>query len=265
MTARQRLPRLIVSSVLGLTVCACGTSGSNPPVLPEVHFLVTPLGSPASFTVGSIVTGGLTHPSIENQEYDGITGPVDFVVEGAFAPYSGTFSRAQGSTHEIRVELSFVRPAGLGGDFVDTKETSAAVEQVTVLSAPGPTPRAPTLETRVDLCVPAPGTLSCLTTDPTTKSPVTDPGAPAQPFGGSIGDAFSTHILAGALRCISNTCTNALPMSPTIYFLEDAQQSVIGVFQPLTVGQVVVVRLYLNGVLNQGATGSENVVVRTDL
>jgi hypothetical protein len=251
--------------MLGLTVCACGTSGSSPPVLPEVHFLVTPLGSPASFTVGSIVTGGLSHPSIENQEYDDIIGPVDFVVEGANPPYSGTFSRTLGSSHQIRVELSFVQPRGFVPDIRDTKETSVAVDTVTVMSAPGPTPRPPALETRVDLCVPAPGTFTCLTTDPTGKSAVTDPGTPGQPFSGSLGDAFSTHLVAGAVQCTSNTCTNELPRSPTIYFLENAQESVIGVFQPLTGGQVVVVRLYLNGVLNQGVAGGENVVVRTDL
>jgi hypothetical protein len=267
MILRDRVVRLIAASVLGLAVCGCGTSGSNPLPLPEVHFLVTPVGSPANFRVDSIVTGGIRHPSIESQEYDGITDSIDFVVEGANPPYSASFTRTSAVGHEIRVELSFDPAAGLGGDLVDSKVTSATVDHVTVLSAPGPVPRLPALETRVDVCSIASGSPSCLTTDTIGKQPVTDPGAFGPIFSGTIGDAFGTHVITGPLRCMGITCTNVLPSSPTIYFLEGAQESVTAVYTPLTLGQTMVARLYLNGVFTQGeagATGSD-VIIRKDL
>jgi hypothetical protein len=266
MIARQRLSRLLASSVLGLMLCGCGTSGSNPPELPEVHFLVTPLGSPASFTVNSIETGGLSHPSINDQEFDDVTGPIDFVVEGALSPYTATFTRTQTSTHEIRVELSFVPSAAAGGSIVSSEETSGAVNQVIVKNAPAPIARAPALETRVDVCVLVPGTASCLTANPATKSPITDPGVTGQTFTASIGDAFGTHLGAGAVHCTGITCTNGAPTSPTIYFLEGAQENLIAVFHPFTLNQVLLARLYLNGALVDAQSGAnEDVVLRQDL
>src|SRR5262249_11718224 len=143
MGAWERLPGRIVVGALLLIMWGCGESGSNPPELPEVHFLVTARGS-AQFGVDSTVTAGVSHPSIEGQEFVNVTNTVDFVVEGAQPPYSATFTRT--GTSEILVELSLVRTTGTTGD-LDKKETSGDQNAtVTVQSAQQSTVVRPRLE-----------------------------------------------------------------------------------------------------------------------
>ena len=57
-----------------------------------------------------------------------------------------------------------------------------------------------------------------------------------------------------------------VPRTPSIYFLEGAQDSVNAVFRLApTTGQTLVARLFINGVLEQTQSGTEDVLIRQDL
>ena len=237
--------RTIVLATSVLCIVGCGTSGSNPPVLPEVKFVIGPRasGAPFSFTVQTLFAGGVSHtfsdvPFTSNTLFN-------IFLEGASQPYGGTFARGSDSG-DIGVQETIVTEAAT--DQITTTaftNGTAPVSVVIPVGAPIPTMLpAPNPEVRFDVCIPSSSAqASCFVAG--------DSGIGGEGFTGSVGDAFFTHLLIGA--------------TPSIYFLEGARDTVNGVFHADTSGQALLVQLFINGELKDTGFGTGDVVVRHDL
>ena len=209
------------------------------PVYPEVRFRVQPVGQ-STFSVDELDAGGVQHTFPEGTTFTAISA-FDFYFENAPPPYTGTFSLLNGG--DITVTL-FVPGTTEVHEF--TGETSAALGITQVRVSSGPTsPAIPApQEIRFDVCVPLASSATCSTTG--------DAGVFGLPIIGSVGDASETHLLNG--------------FTPSIYFLEGAQDSVNAVFRLApTTGQTLVARLFINGALEQTHSGINDVIIRQDL
>ncbi len=240
-------PRWILLVACVLCAVGCGQSGSNPPILPEVQFLVGLQNTvaPVTFTA-SVFTGEIVHTFPPGLAFT-TGGPFSIFLEGASMPYGGTFARAMDSG-DITVQETIVPGAAAGGGGqVTAKAFTTSTDPVSVVlpvGAPTPTmPVAPNPEVRFDVCVPTAGQSSCYT--------VGNSGTAGLGFNGSLGDAFFTHITVG--------------FTPSIYFLEGARDTVNGVFRAGTAGDVLLVQLFINGELKETESGTGDVILRQDL
>jgi sporulation-control protein spo0M len=86
-----------------------------------------------------------------------------------------------------------------------------------------------------------------------------DPGNSGISFSGSIGDGVSTRLVGSP-----NPHVQSFALTPTSYFYAGARDNVNAVFRSVS-GQLLVVRLYVNGALRQTSSGTEDVVIREDL
>ncbi|MFI5398151.1 MAG: hypothetical protein ACHQ9S_21660 [Candidatus Binatia bacterium] len=226
---------ICTSALAAILAVGCGTTGSAPTTFPEVRFKVLPHAG-ATFTA-VLVAGGVQHtfPAAFTA-----TAEFDFILENAAPPYGGTFTLVEGA--EIDVTLSVKgAPTDLGPIKIDA--INSPVDIGTVTPTPSPTP---SLEVRFDVCTPSGTNPSCLT-------PGGDAGVFGQGFNASVGDAFDTHLVGGAI----------LPTAPSIIFLDGARDSVHGVFalQPST-GQTLIARLYVNGELKETGADTGDVVIK---
>ncbi|MFQ5665118.1 MAG: hypothetical protein ACE5I7_01675 [Candidatus Binatia bacterium] len=248
----QRSSRVatFVALLAALGTAGCGSSGSGRTAFPEVRFQVS--GS-TKFAVVSLVTGGVTHPSIMGQEFV-VNGIFSFVVEDAPPPYEATFVRTGDA--EIAVTLSVVSETA---ETQVSDRSTASKDTATVAigssAAPVGTPTAPKLEVRFNICAPAGDTGSCFTPE--------DSGLFGVGFTGTVGDAFTTSILP--VPCTVNS-TASCSQAPTILFLEGARESVNAVFAraPFT-GEDLRVELLLNGNVKATTAGPRDVVIREEL
>lgn len=238
-------PRSILLVACALWAAGCGTSGSNPPVLPEVQFVVGPQksGAPVTFTA-SLFAGGISHTFPPDMAFT-TNGPFNIFLEGASMPYGGSFARPADSG-DITVQETIVTETGV--DQITTQAFTTGTDPVTVVipqGAPVPTtPVPPNPEVRFDVCVPSTaGQASCYAGG--------DSGVPGIAFNGSVGDAFFTHLVLGT--------------TPSMYFLEGARDSVNGVFRANTAGQQLLVQMFIDGQLKETESGTGDVVVRKDL
>ncbi len=223
---------MMVSGIVMLSA-GCGTSGSRAPQFAEVRFQVRPTGK-SVFTAELMSANGATH-TFGGAEFTA-TSFFDFVLENATPPYSGTFTLKTGG--DIVVVMSFAdqtitgQTSGIG--------TQARVSNGTSGSTPGPA----SPEVRFDVCAPSASPTTCFQPD--------DSGIFGLPFSGTIGDASTTHLVNG--------------VTPSIYFLEGAQNNVSGVFalNPFT-GQNLLAQLFLDGQLKQSESGSHDVLVNENL
>jgi hypothetical protein len=238
-----------VCAVLPLLLLGCGESGSDPVLYPEVRFQVQPLeGGRAMFEVDQLIAAGVQYTSLDGTPLV-TTAIFNVVIEGAAPPYTGTFTQV--GDNAIRVRLVF--NVGGGNAFQVFGNTIGPGTSVTVSSGQQPPgdPVRPNPEARFDVCSPLTGTSSCSTTaDP--------PGRFGVPFGGTIGDFFTTHVLG------QPTAVDPPTASPSIYFLQNPRDQVSGVFRSND-ATLLVASLFINGSLVESGSGTEDVVVNTDL
>lgn len=222
---------MIISGIVMLAV-GCGTSGSRAPQFAEVRFQVRPTGK--SVFTAELSANGSTH-TFGGAEFTA-TSLFDFVLENAMPPYSGTFTLKDGG--DIDVVMSFA-------DQTITGQTSGIGTQARVSSGTtGSTPVSTSPEVRFDVCAPSASPTNCFQPD--------DSGIFGLPFSGTIGDANTTHLING--------------ITPSIYFLEGAEDNVSGVFalNPFT-GQNLLTQLFVDGQLKQSESGSHDVLVKENL
>jgi hypothetical protein len=235
MTRRKRFLWIAAVVCLGALGSGCGTTGSRPTIYPEVQFQVRPSGQ-STFTVNEFVAGGVRHTFPPGTSFTA-TSTFYFYFENAPPPYSGTFTLESGG--DITVYL-YVTPGGNPGVSDAATGPGSTVTVSTGVSSAIPS----TQEVRFDVCVPllTPGT--CFTEG--------DSGIPGLPFSATVGDAVQSHFVGGS--------------TPSIYFLEGAQDNASGIFTltPMT-GQTLVAQLFINGTLSETSAGTENVIVQEDL
>jgi hypothetical protein len=228
----------IVAALLGALNFGCGTSGSGPTLYPEVQFQVQPAG-PSTFRVDELDAGGVRHTFPEGTTFTA-SNFFYFVFENAPPPYSGTFTLLNGG--DITVTLL------VPGVYEFDRHTSQdmGITQVTVSSGPISVTAPPTQEVRFDVCVQSLTSGPCLTGG--------DAGVFHVPFNGSVGDASQTHQIVG--------------FTPSIYFLEGAQDNASGVFRFVPAsGQTLVVRLLINGAVEEtdSSSSTDAVLIQHDL
>jgi hypothetical protein len=242
----------IIAALLSTLNGGCGTSGSAPTLYPEVSFAVQPSGA-AEFTA-ELMDNGVTHTFSDPASPDGtlhfkVTTIFTFFLENAAPPYQGVFTLQGGEG----IDVTLTVPGQPGAGPFPTCGVGSTLTLPSGQCEPGPlnaTPGTPsalpaTQEIRFDVCVPSltPGT--CFTSG--------DVGID-RAYSGSVGDPFQTHVLSGT--------------TPSIYFLEGAQDSVNGVFTLASVtGDTLVVQLFIDGALEQtGSSATSNGVrIRQDL
>jgi hypothetical protein len=242
MTRRKRFLWIVAAVCLGTLGGGCGTTGSKPTLYPEVRFHVEPTGG-STFTVDEFVVGLASSPAVTVRHtfppgtVFTATSGFDFYFENAAPPYTGSFSLVSGGNIDVTLTVSDklyddVSTSGVG--------TTAAV---TSSQQPMPTPIAPTQEVRFDVCVPflTPGT--CFTQG--------DSGLFGKAFSGTLGDVYQTHGLNGS--------------TPSIYFLEGAQENASAVFRLVQTGPMFVAQLFINGTLRQTHANTQDVIIRQDL
>jgi hypothetical protein len=245
MTRRKRSLCIAAAVCLSALSGGCGTTGSRPTLYPEVKFRVQTEGG-STFTVDEFVVGLPSNPAVAVQHTfpPGTTftqtSDFSFYFENAAPPYTGSFSLVSGGNIGVTLTVSDKSYEPVWTSGVGTTAVVTSSQQ------PMPTPIAPTQEVRFDVCVPllTPGT--CFITQG-------DSGLFGKTFTGTVGDASQTHELNGS--------------TPSIYFLEDAQESADGVFTLDQTGSVLVAQLFINGTLRQTQTGAgtKNVIIRQDL
>ena len=81
---------LVVSTLVALSLCGCGQSGSNPIENPEVRFTVQPTGQ-VTFRVKSLIGNGVSHGSVVGEDFT-VTAAFSFLLENAAPPYQGSFA-----------------------------------------------------------------------------------------------------------------------------------------------------------------------------
>jgi hypothetical protein len=223
-----------------VAISGCGTSGSDPVQYPEVHFGVHPAGQ-STFTVDRLIGGGVSHFSGTKPEFTA-TGAFDIVLENAAPPYQGAFTLVSGD--QLTVTLTVISPTGqtIVSDATSPNKLTAIVSTGGVVPVATPAPANP--EVRFDVCAPLANETAC--------SVAGSVGTFGVLFTGTLGDPSTSHLLNGA--------------TPTIYFLENPQDTVNAVFtrQP-QVGVLLVAQLFFNDVLQQTQANASNVIIKQDL
>jgi len=242
-------PRSIL--LVACVLCGCGTSGSNPPVLPEVQFSIGPqkTGAPVTFTA-SLFDDGIGHTFPPGLAFT-TNAPFSIFLEGASMPYGGTFARGMDSG-DITVRETIVTAPNVSQVSVGAS-TSGTAPVTVVIPNGAPTPSMPVAanpEVRFDVCAPS-GVCNSSTVNQLSCYAAGDSGIAGQGFSGSLGDAFFTHITVG--------------ITPSMYFLEGARDTVNGVFRANTSGQVLLVQLFIDGQLKVNQCGTGDVVLREDI
>jgi hypothetical protein len=249
MVLRAVRPLFCAAVALALCCASCGESGSNPTLYPEVRFQVQPVGGQATYSVDKLTAGRMQYTSLATIQFNA-TGIFNYLIEQAPGPYSGQFTQI-GST-PVKVTLIFAE--GNGIYFTASATTSDANPTVVVASGP-PSPETPLIpnpEVRFDVCSPSANEPTCETTgDP--------PGRFGVPFGGTLGDFFTTHLLG------QPTPQDPPTASPSIYFLQNPRDQVSGVFRAND-ESLLVARLIINGSVKQvGSNTNQDVVLKSDI
>ncbi len=267
--ARHACLTTLALSVVVLAIGGCGQSGSNPVLYPEAIFSVTQSGG-GVFTVDFVDGGGVRHMFPANAQFSG-TSTFTFHILGAPTPFNGRFERISGGNMEVG--LTVTEQPSVGPLFstnlpgccqttgqscqscsadADCVQGASCVQTLNIqippapspagTPGPSPVPRA-SPEIRVDVCAPSPGASSC--------SVDGDAGVFGQPFSGTVGDQFTTHLVNGA--------------TPSVYFLSTARDSVSAVLRAGNSGQLLQVQLFINDQLVEIGFGTGDVIVRHDL
>jgi hypothetical protein len=227
-----------------LGLAACGTSGHDRPQYPEVRFQIEPVGGGGGdfrFLLDALFINDRYETYLTGTEF-AATGPFHIVLENAQPAYGARFTRGDGSP-DVNVTLSVVSASNQTSV---TDSTLAAKDTATVAIGglpPDPNDRE-TSEVRFHVCVPSPDRDACFSD--------TGSGTPGIPFTGTIGDAFSSHLINGT--------------TPSVYFLQNAQDTVNAAITRLgSTGPALRVELYIDGTLEDIDTGSGDLIFREDL
>jgi len=225
-------------AALLLLSTACGKSGERETRPVEVLFYANiPTG--AAFEVVALQGENADH------RFDGVVfeAPQLFVLENAIQPVRGIFKN-------VDPELTLVVELAFGTDLVNRQEIPPGV---CCTVAPGSD-----CSQATEVCDEFPATPS----EPEIRFDVYSiAGATHVGFSATLGDQVATNITACALG--SNIC-----LTPTTFFLEQPQDVVSGVFTKYSnQDPTAVLRadLYIDGVLSESASGTDNVVVSRDL
>jgi hypothetical protein len=232
-------------ALLLLAASACGTEDSDPPLFNEARFEVIPQGGETTFEVLSLIGGTSMHTFPEGTTFTS-SATFNFFLENAPPAYTGTFRKMDGA--EIRVCLSVGEQI-----FVNCADTDPQNPTVTVAAGDPPDngaePQVPNPEVRFDVCAPNDGENSCNVAEAVGRF---------VDFTGTIGDARVTHLLRRTTNAAS------LLKTPSIYFLEGAEDEVSGVFRGAA-SLPLFVELLVNGAVKDRAFSSGDVIVREDL
>jgi hypothetical protein len=259
MTRRRMAALTVLFGLLPVALAACGESGSNPVLFPEVRFQVQPVGGQAMFTVPWLASGGVAYTS---QGASGLTttGVFNFAIEGAAPPYSGMF--VQMGTTPIRVALIVGGASSCnagptvesGSCIVVSNDSTCTVHPAADCDALPPSPNA-SPEVRFDVCSPLIGE-----PDPTCAATSNPPGRFGVGFNGTVGDFFRS-IEVGQPATADPPTT-----APTMYFLQSPRDQVSGIFRSND-GTLLNGLLLINGVFKQFASGmaGNDVVLTSDI
>jgi len=240
-------------SIVALAISGCGESGSNPVLFPEAIYAVTQSGG-GVFAVDFVDGGGVRHMVPANVQFSGAS-TFAFHILGAPTPFNGSFKRISGG--DMEVGLTVTEQPSVGPLFTGCCQTTEQICQSCSTDAdcpvatscvynipsgpgPGPVPRA-SPDIRVDVCAPSPGTSSCSLSG--------DAGVFGQPFSGTVGDQFTTHLVNGA--------------TPSVYFLTSARDTLSAVLRGS--GQLLQVQLFIEDQLKESGSGTGDVIIRHDL
>jgi hypothetical protein len=226
-------------AVVGLCLQSCGSSNQDPPLYAEIRFEVTATeGGEASFSVDRIVVGDRTFVFPDGTVFTN-SAPFTFFVENSPGPFYGSFSRVGDANITVRL---FRQPSE---SFVSADSTSDTKDTAVVSFGGAVNPDAPLEDpmVRADLCAPAAGSGGVC--DVTTTTSGTSQG-----FNGSIGDLSVSYLVNGT--------------TPAIYLFRGASDTV-SVVVASNSGVELIGRLFVNNVLKQVDSSSDDVVLRTDL
>ncbi len=225
-------------AVAGLCLQSCGDSNQDPPLYAEARFEVTAsAGGEAVFSVDRIVVGGRAFVFPEGTVFTS-SAPFTFYVENSLAPFYGSFTRVGDADITVRL---YRQPSE---SFVAADSTSGGTDTAVVSFGGAVNPAAPLASpmVRVDLCAPIPGIGEC---DVTTTTSGT-----SQAFNGSVGDLTVSYLVNG--------------ITPAIYLFPGAADTVSAVVASNS-GVELIGRMFVNNVLEQVDSSSDDVVLRTDL
>jgi len=239
-------PRFMAAPLLGLMLGlgACGTSGHDRPQYPEVRFKIEPVGGGSAnfrFLLDALFANDRYEIYLTGTEFVA-TGPFHIVLENAQTAYGGRFTRGDGSP-DLNVTLSLVSAASqtsVSDSTLGQKDTAS----VAIGGAPPDPGDRDTSEVRFHICVPSPDSDACFSD--------TGSGTPGIPFTGTIGDAFSSHLINGT--------------TPSVYFLQGAKDTVNAAITRLgSTGPSLRAELYIDGALKDTDTGTGDLIFREDL
>ncbi len=249
MTRRFLLATASACGLVILGAAGCGTSGSEPPLFPEVRFEVSPVQGaqpPFQFIAERFDIGGVEHTDLAGTTLTA-TGIFRFIFENAAPSYCGRFKQVGATAvtvHLLQEGGPEVAPSTSG----DGTEVTACI-----LGSPTPMPTAPNPEVRFDVCAQSVPGVVCAAAGPE------GPGKFDVPFSGVIGDPFVTYLLGTA-----SSTANAPVSTPVIYYFEGASQSVNAVFTGFNQATIQV-QLLINGQLSQNVAGNGNLTIQQDL
>ena len=241
----KRAAQACVVVLLLAGASACGESGSNPVLYPEIRFQVEPLAGTATFEVQSLAGGQIEYTSLGGTVFTA-TSVFNFVLEGAGPPYSGRFSQIGDGAIRVRLLVT-----GGGADISGISDGPGTTVTLQTVSDSPPQLRPPDPEVRFDVCAPVPGVFSCYVD-------AEQPGTFGIQFNGTMGDIDTTHQLG------QRSAADPAPTTPSVYFLQKPKEAVSGVFRSTNSNELVA-RLFIDGKQESVAAGTTDVVVRKDI
>jgi hypothetical protein len=240
----ERISRIAVArlGLIWLVACAgCGTSGEQPPVLPELRIIVSPeAGANAQFELIDVQSSGQRFTSLAGQTI-AIRAPFNIIVLNARAPYGVTVRQV--GDGPIGVKLLTVGGSG-------PERTTAGPEPLFVGTAQATLVQARP-EVRFDICAPAAGQSSC--------SIVDGSGDFGPSFSGSIGDPFGTRLVGP-----SGSTQEPDVATPTVFFFQNPRFNVNGIFRSFN-RRLLQVQLWINGSLEDADLDDADAVVGSDI
>ena len=222
---------LILFAAVVLSCLACGKSGDRPTRPIEVIYYVSGV-SGTRFQVEQLQAANADHRLPDRE----LKAPSFIVMENALQPVSAVFRNAEGQLDPITVSLF------LGNVLRRTVEIAPGTSATVGEGTPVPNVIGPDVRFEISS-----------TTGPENVG-----------FDVSIGDLYDTNVTNCNIRPVAvEFCS-----TPAMFFLEDARETITGIFTKLG-GQdedaVFKVDLFVNGAFVESGSGRDDVVIEHDL